>query len=114
MTFSTFVTPTRDSDTWSVGRWAWTSSSAIVVGEPKSDIRSPFRLAIGPDLDEKATPSVRTDRNSRGTKLGRGADSPNGAGPLRRVSHPIPTRLGCKHTTEGLRVGHQDRSTASG
>jgi hypothetical protein len=29
MTFSTPVTPTRESETWTVGRWAWTSGDEI-------------------------------------------------------------------------------------
>ena len=29
MTFSTPVTPTLDSDTWTAGRWDWTSGAEI-------------------------------------------------------------------------------------
>jgi hypothetical protein len=34
ITFSTLVTPTRESETWTVGRWAWTSGgdNAVVTG----------------------------------------------------------------------------------
>src|SRR5512133_1007040 len=50
MTFSTLVTPTRDSETWTVGAEAWTSAPAgIVMGSIL-----PFRV-------EDAVPRYRAD-----------------------------------------------------
>src|SRR3954447_7528555 len=65
MTFSTPVTPTRESESETAGAWACTSSRAV----RESDIGVYLRLAVRPPLDEKGMPPVLVVRDIGGTNL---------------------------------------------
>src|SRR5215207_811021 len=55
ITFSTLVTPTRESEIWRVGTWFWTSSSEMAMRPG---------YAGGPHWGQEVHPRVTSDRSN--------------------------------------------------
>src|SRR6188472_2237093 len=90
MTFSTLVTPTRDSDTVNVGSWFWTSSSGSVMGSYKARDRTQAgRMDQGFTKDKRRDTcykpgirgAIRVPRDLR-------PEDRHGSKPTRRASQP--------------------------
>src|SRR3954451_4255268 len=128
MTFSTFVTPTRESESESVGTRFWTSSSDRVMTSRLGDGVPAGRMTQGFAKDKVCIACYKAETAQTSSPDPRRVNHELGP-PRQYVAEPLLTRHNTRIGTEGaapgagvqpelppegLRVGHQDRSTAGG